>query len=421
MTNVLMEDLKWRGLLYQQTDEQGLEKVLDEEKISLYCGVDPTADSMHIGHIVPLLTLRRFQMHGHRPILLVGGATGMIGDPSGRSDERQLQTTEQIAKNVEGIKGQLERIFDFNTDNGAQMVNNHDWIGSLSIIEFLRDYGKLLGVNYMLAKDNVASRLEGGISFTEFSYMLIQGIDFNHLFNNYNCRVQIGGSDQWGNITTGLEVIRKTHEEEVKAFGITIPLVTKADGTKFGKSAGGSVWLDADKTSPYEFYQFWINTTDADVIKYMKIFTFMEREQIEALEVSVQEEPHLRKAQLTLGEEMTRLIHGQEALDQAIRISKALFSGDLKALTATEMKDAFKDVPSFEMAKEAKNIVDFIVESGVSPSKRQAREDVTNGAISLNGERVTDTAYEVDAADRLEDAFIIVRRGKKNYKMVKFV
>ena len=421
MMNVLMEDLKWRGLLYQQTDEQGLEKVLDEEKISLYCGVDPTADSMHIGHIVPLLTLRRFQMHGHRPILLVGGATGMIGDPSGRSDERQLQTTEQIAKNVEGIKGQLERIFDFNTDNGAQMVNNHDWIGSLSIIEFLRDYGKLLGVNYMLAKDNVASRLEGGISFTEFSYMLIQGIDFNHLFNNYNCRVQIGGSDQWGNITTGLEVIRKTHEEEVKAFGITIPLVTKADGTKFGKSAGGSVWLDADKTSPYEFYQFWINTTDADVIKYMKIFTFMEREQIEALEVSVQEEPHLRKAQLTLGEEMTRLIHGQEALDQAIRISKALFSGDLKALTATEMKDAFKDVPSFEMAKEAKNIVDFIVESGVSPSKRQAREDVTNGAISLNGERVTDTAYEVDAADRLEDAFIIVRRGKKNYKMVKFV
>lgn len=421
MTSTLMEDLKWRGLLYQQTDEQGLGKVLDEEKISLYCGVDPTADSMHIGHIVPLLTLRRFQMHGHRPILLVGGATGMIGDPSGRSDERQLQTTEQIAKNVEGIKGQLERIFDFNTDNGAQMVNNHDWIGSLSIIEFLRDYGKLLGVNYMLAKDNVASRLEGGISFTEFSYMLIQGIDFNHLFNNYNCRVQIGGSDQWGNITTGLEVIRKTHEEEVKAFGITIPLVTKADGTKFGKSAGGSVWLDADKTSPYEFYQFWINTTDADVIKYMKIFTFMEREQIEALEITVQEEPHLRKAQLTLGEEMTRLIHGQDALDQAIRISKALFSGDLKALTASEMKDAFKDVPSFEMMKEAKNIVDFIVESGVSPSKRQAREDVTNGAISLNGERVTDTAYEVDGTDRLEDAFIIVRRGKKNYKMVKFV
>ena len=421
MTNELMEDLKWRGLLYQQTDEQGLEKLLNEEKISLYCGVDPTADSMHIGHIVPLLTLRRFQLHGHRPILLVGGATGMIGDPSGRSEERQLQTTEQIAKNVSGIKKQMEQIFDFNSENGAQMVNNNDWIGSMSIIEFLRDYGKLLGVNYMLAKDNVASRLDSGISFTEFSYMLIQGIDFNHLFDHYGCRVQVGGSDQWGNITTGLEVIRKTHEEEVKAFGITIPLVTKADGTKFGKSAGGAVWLDAAKTSPYEFYQFWINTADADVIKYMKIFTFMGREEIEALEVAVQEEPHLRKAQQALAEEMTRLIHGQEALDQAIRISKALFSGDLKALTAAEMKDAFKDVPSFEMAKEAKNIVDFIVEAGVSSSKRQAREDVTNGAISLNGERITDTAYEVSAADRLEDAFTIVRRGKKNYKMVKFI
>ncbi|MFC5590422.1 tyrosine--tRNA ligase [Sporosarcina soli] len=421
MKNALMEDLKWRGLLYQQTDEKGLEDLLNKEKISLYCGVDPTADSMHIGHIVPLLTLRRFQLHGHRPILLVGGATGTIGDPSGRSEERQLQTMEQIVKNVSGIKKQMEQIFDFNAENGAQMVNNNDWIGSMSIIEFLRDYGKLLGVNYMLAKDNVASRLEGGISFTEFSYMLIQGIDFNHLFNHYGCRVQVGGSDQWGNITTGLEVIRKTHEEEVKAFGITIPLVTKADGTKFGKTAGGAVWLDAEKTSPYEFYQFWINTADADVIKYLKIFTFKEREEIEAMEISVQEEPHLRKAQQTLAEEMTRLIHGQEALDQAIRISKALFSGDLKALTAAEMKDAFKDVPSYEMTKDAKNIVDFIVEVGVSPSKRQAREDVTNGAISLNGERITDTAYEVSAADRLEDAFTIVRRGKKNYKMVKFV
>ena len=421
MKEKLMEDLKWRGLLYQQTDEAGLEDLLNKEKISLYCGVDPTADSMHIGHIVPLLTLRRFQMHGHRPILLVGGATGMIGDPSGRSEERQLQTTEQIDKNVAGIKKQMEQIFDFDSENGAQMVNNNDWVGSMSVIEFLRDFGKLLGVNYMLAKDNVASRLDSGISFTEFSYMLIQGIDFNHLFNNYGCRVQIGGSDQWGNITTGLEVIRKTHEEEVKAFGITIPLVTKADGTKFGKSAGGAVWLDAEKTSPYEFYQFWINTADADAVKYMKIFTFIEREEIEAFEITIQEEPHLRKAQLRLAEEMTRLIHGQEALDQAIRISKALFSGDLKTLTANEMKDAFKDVPSFEMAKEDKNIVDFIVDSGVSPSRRQAREDVTNGAISLNGERVTDTAYEVSATDRLEDAFTIVRRGKKNYKMVKFV
>ncbi|BAQ11777.1 tyrosyl-tRNA synthetase [Bacillus sp. OxB-1] len=421
MKNELMEDLKWRGLLYQQTDEEGLEKLINDEKIGLYCGVDPTADSMHIGHIVPLLTLRRFQMHGHRPILLVGGATGMIGDPSGRSEERQLQTTEQVAENVKGIRSQLERIFDFNSENGARLVNNNDWIGAMTFIEFLRDYGKLLSVNYMLAKDNVASRLEQGISYTEFSYMLIQAADFNHLYSNYGCRVQIGGSDQWGNITTGLEVIRKTHDEEAKAFGITIPLVTKADGTKFGKTAGGAVWLDAKKTSPYEFYQFWINTADADVIKYLKIFTFLKKDEIEALEVSVQEEPHLRKAQKTLAEEMTRLIHGPEALDQAIRISAALFSGDLKALTVDEMKDAFKDVPTYEMEKSDKNIVDFIVESGVSSSKRQAREDVTNGAISLNGERVTDTAYEVGSADRLDDAFIVVRRGKKNYKMVKFI
>ncbi|WP_301109433.1 tyrosine--tRNA ligase [Sporosarcina sp.] len=421
MTNELMDDLRWRGLLYQQTNEEGLEKLLTDEKISLYCGVDPTADSMHIGHIVPLLTLRRFQLHGHKPILLIGGATGMIGDPSGRSEERQLQTTAQVEDNVRGIKKQLEMIFDFQTENGAKLVNNNDWIGSMSLIEFLRDYGKLLSVNYMLAKDNVASRLDQGISFTEFSYMLMQGADFNHLFDHHNCRVQIGGSDQWGNITTGLEVIRKMHDEEVKAYGFTIPLVTKADGTKFGKSAGGAVWLDAKKTSPYEFYQFWINAADADVVKYLKIFTFLSREEIEALEISVQEEPHLRKAQKTLAEEMTRLIHGPASLEQAIRISAALFSGDLKALTASEMKDAFKDVPTVEMKKEDINIVDFIVQAGVSPSKRQAREDVANGAISFNGERITETDFTVGAEQRLEDAFTIVRRGKKKYSMVKFV
>ncbi|MEK5331747.1 MULTISPECIES: tyrosine--tRNA ligase [unclassified Lysinibacillus] len=421
MTNELLQDLEWRGLLYQQTDAEGMEKLLAEQSVSLYCGVDPTADSMHIGHIVPLLTLRRFQKAGHRPILLVGGATGMIGDPSGRSEERQLQTVEQIDKNVQAIRGQLERIFEFAEDgNGAQLVNNRDWIGNISTIEFLRDYGKLINVNYMLAKDTIASRLDTGISFTEFAYTLIQGIDYNHLYNNYNCRIQVGGSDQWGNITTGLEVIRKTHEEETKAFGITIPLVTKADGTKFGKTAGGAVWLDSKKTSPYEFYQFWINAADADVIKYLKIFTFLTREEIDALAASVEEEPHLRKAQKALAEEMTRLIHGQEALDQAIRITAALFSGDLKALSAEEMKDAFKDVPSIEMAKEAKNIVDLLVEAGISSSKRQAREDVTNGAISVNGEKITDLEYIVDEKDRLEDAFSIVRRGKKKYHMVKF-
>lgn len=420
MTNTLMEDLKWRGLTYQLTDEEGMAKLLDDEKVALYCGVDPTADSMHIGHIVPLLTLRRFQLHGHKPILLIGGATGMIGDPSGRNEERQLQTVEQIDKNVLGLKAQMERIFDFTSENGAKLVNNKDWIGSMSVIEFLRDFGKNIGVNYMLAKDTVASRLEGGISFTEFSYMLIQAIDFNHLYKNFGVKIQVGGSDQWGNITTGLEMIRKMQDEEAKAFGMTIPLVTKADGTKFGKSASGSVWLDPKKTSPYEFYQFWINTADADVIKYMKIFTFLGREEIEAFEVTVQEEPHLRKAQKALAEEMTRMIHGQEALDQAIRITAALFSGDLKSLSADEMKDAFKDVPSVEMAKEDQNIVDLIVAANISSSKRQAREDVTNGAISINGEKVTDVEFVVGSDSRLDDAFCIIRRGKKKYHMVKF-
>lgn len=421
MTNTLIEDLKWRGLAYQLTDETGMVDLLNKESISLYCGVDPTADSMHIGHIVPLLTLRRFQMHGHRPVLLIGGATGMIGDPSGRSEERQLQTTEQIDLNVKGLQKQMERIFDFNSDNGAILVNNRDWIGSMDVIEFLRDYGKYIGVNYMLAKDTVASRLEGGISFTEFSYMLIQAIDYNHLYNEHQCRIQVGGSDQWGNITTGLEMIRKTHSDETKAFGMTIPLVTKADGTKFGKSASGSVWLDAEKTSPYEFYQFWLNTADADVIRYMKIFTFLTREEIEAFEVTVKEEAHLRKAQKALAEEMTKMIHGEAALENAIRITNALFSGDIKSLSANEMKEVFKDVPSIELAKEDKNIIDLIVEGEISSSKRQAREDVTNGAISINGEKITDVGYVISATDRLDDSFAIVRRGKKKYHMVKFV
>jgi len=420
MTNLLLEDLQWRGLLYQQTDAEGMEKLLNEESVSLYCGVDPTADSMHIGHIVPLLTLRRFQMAGHQPILLVGGATGMIGDPSGRSEERQLQTVEQVEKNVQGIKKQLERIYDFNSENGAKLANNRDWIGSMNTIEFLRDYGKLINVNYMLGKDTISSRLDTGLSFTEFAYTIIQGIDFNHLYDNFNCRIQVGGSDQWGNITTGLEVIRKTHEEETKAFGITIPLVTKADGTKFGKTAGGAVWLDAEKTSPYEFYQFWINAADSDVVKYLKIFTFLSREEIEGLETAVETEPHLRKAQKALAAEMTKLIHGEEGLEQAIRITEALFSGDLKALSVEEMKVAFSGVPSVEIAKEDQNIVDLIVEAKISSSKRQAREDVTNGAISINGEKITDLAYTVDAKDRLEDAFAIVRRGKKKYHMVQF-
>lgn len=416
----LLQDLQWRGIVYQQTDEEGLKDTLNKEKISLYCGMDPTGDSMHIGHLLPFMTLRRFQNHGHRPIVLVGGATGLIGDPKA-TEERTLQTIEMVEHNVRALTAQLKSIFDFEGENGALMVNNYDWTKSMDVITFLRDYGKHIGINYMLAKDTIATRLETGISFTEFTYTILQGMDFKHLFENHHCRLQIGGSDQWGNITTGLELIRKMMPEGSKAFGMTIPLVTKSDGTKFGKTESGAVWLDPEKTTPYEFYQFWINAADADVIKYLKFFTFLSREEIEDLEVSVQEEPHLRKAQKALAEEMTRLIHGEASLEQALKISDALFSGDVKKLSAAEIKQGFKDVPTFEHTSgEEIGLVDLLVSAGISPSKRQAREDVTNGAISLNGDKVTETDYVVSEKDQIEGQFTIIRRGKKKYHLIKF-
>ncbi|MCM3692081.1 tyrosine--tRNA ligase [Neobacillus niacini] len=416
----LLQDLAWRGLIYQQTDEESLKDLISKEKISLYCGVDPTADSMHIGHMVPFLTLRRFQQHGHRPVVLVGGATGLIGDPSGKSEERKLQTLEAVQKNVEGIQKQLESIFSFDGENGAVMVNNYDWAGSMDIVTFLRDIGKHIGVNYMLAKDTIASRLDSGISFTEFTYTILQAMDFNHLYENFNCKLQVGGSDQWGNITSGLELIRKMQPEGSKAFGVTIPLVTKADGTKFGKTEGGAVWLDAKKTTPYEFYQFWINAADADVVKYLKYFTFLSHEEIEALGRSVEEEPHLRKAQKALAEEMTRLIHGEDSLQQAIKITEALFSGDVRSLSASEIEQGFKDVPSFNATEAEANLVDLLVAAKISPSKRQAREDITNGAVTVNGERITDTTYLLQDTDRIEGQFTIIRRGKKKYSLIKY-
>ena len=420
MTN-LLDDLRWRGIIYQETDAEGMKEVLDKEKISLYCGVDPTADSMHIGHLLPFLTLRRFQKHGHRPIVLVGGFTGLIGDPSGKSEERQLQTMEQVDLNVQGIKNQLENIFDFEGESGAVMTNNFDWAGPMDLITFLRDYGKHIGVNYMLAKDTVASRLDTGISFTEFTYTLLQAIDFLHLYENFNCKLQIGGSDQWGNITTGLEMIRKMSDEGAKAYGMTIPLVTKSDGTKFGKTEGGAVWLDPKKTTPYEFYQFWINTADADVVSYLKIFTFLEKAEIEALETSVKEEAHLRKAQRTLAEEMTRLIHGEESLEQAIRISAALFSGDVKELSPDEIEQGLKDVPTYEHGQdEESGLVDVLVAGKISSSRRQAREDIQNGAISINGERVTDIEYTLGEDDKLGGKFTVIRRGRRRYHLVNY-
>ncbi|HAR4528289.1 TPA: tyrosine--tRNA ligase [Staphylococcus aureus] len=419
MTNVLIEDLKWRGLIYQQTDEQGIEDLLNKEQVTLYCGADPTADSLHIGHLLPFLTLRRFQEHGHRPIVLIGGGTGMIGDPSGKSEERVLQTEEQVDKNIEGISKQMHNIFEFGTDHGAVLVNNRDWLGQISLISFLRDYGKHVGVNYMLGKDSIQSRLEHGISYTEFTYTILQAIDFGHLNRELNCKIQVGGSDQWGNITSGIELMRRMYGQ-TDAYGLTIPLVTKSDGKKFGKSESGAVWLDAEKTSPYEFYQFCINQSDEDVIKFLKYFTFLGKEEIDRLEQSKNEAPHLREAQKTLAEEVTKFIHGEDALNDAIRISQALFSGDLKSLSAKELKDGFKDVPQVTLSNDTTNIVEVLIETGISPSKRQAREDVNNGAIYINGERQQDVNYALAPEDKIDGEFTIIRRGKKKYFMVNY-
>ncbi|HIH1374702.1 TPA: tyrosine--tRNA ligase [Staphylococcus pseudintermedius] len=419
MANALLEELSWRGLVYQQTDEEGIETLLNKEEVKIYCGADPTADSLHIGHLLPYLTLRRFQEAGHRPIVLVGGGTGMIGDPSGKSEERVLQTEAQVDKNVRGIQQQMEQLFDFNVENGPILVNNYDWLSQISLIEFLRDYGKHVGVNYMLGKDSIQSRLENGISYTEFTYTILQAIDFGHLNRVHDCKLQIGGSDQWGNITSGIELMRRMYGV-TDVYGFTIPLVTKADGKKFGKSESGTIWLDPEKTSPYEFYQFWINTSDDDVIKFLKYFTFLSKTDIEALEKSVVEEPHLRKAQTTLAEEVTRFIHGNDALVEAQRISQALFKGDLKSLSAEEIKAGFKDVPQVTLSNETTNIVDALVETKISSSKRQAREDITNGAIYINGERQQDLAYTLSSDDRYDDTFTIIRRGKKKYFMVNY-
>ena len=413
----LLEELKYRDLVYQQTDEEGIKKLLETESVSIYCGTDPTGDSLHVGHLLPFLTLKRFAKYGHKPVVLVGGGTGIIGDPSGRSEERQLQSLETIAENAKKLENQLRNIF--REDENIEFVNNGDWLGKMSMIEFLRDYGKLINVNYMLAKDSVSSRLENGLSFTEFSYTLLQGIDYAYLNEHHGVKMQLGGSDQWGNITTGLEIMRKLRGD-VEAYGFTIPLMLKSDGTKFGKSTGGAVWLDPEKTTPYEFYQFWFNTADNDTISAIKKFTFLEKEEIEKLEESLAKEPHLRLAQKALAEELVKIVHGEAALESALNITKALFSGNIKELTLDELKVAVKGMPKAQLPKEDINIVDFLVESGVVTSKRQAREDVNNGAISINGDKVTDLAFTIDNSSRLEDSFTVVRRGKKNYKLVEY-
>ncbi|WP_031423119.1 tyrosine--tRNA ligase [Exiguobacterium sp. NG55] len=413
----LLKDLEFRGLVNQMTDEEGLKEQL-KQPTTLYTGFDPTADSLHIGHLLPILTLKRFQQAGHQVIALVGGATGMIGDPSGRSDERSLNTLDTVKLFSDRIKDQLSRFLPLEGENPITIRNNYEWTEEMSIIDFLRDIGKHFPISYMLAKDSVDSRMENGISYTEFSYMLLQSYDFLKLYETEKCRLQVGGSDQWGNITAGLELIRRFGHSE-KAFGLTVPLVTKSDGQKFGKTAGGAVWLDADKTSPYEFFQFWINVDDADVIKFIKYFTFMSHEEIEALATEVTEAPEKRVAQRRLAEEMTKLVHGEAGLEQAERITKAFFSGDLTSLQPEDMEDAFKGMPQFELDGE-RNLVDLLVEAKISPSKRQAREDVTNGAIYLNGEREQALDKMITREDTLGE-FTIIRRGKKKYFVIRHV
>ncbi len=415
----ILDDLKFRGLINQYTDEEGLYKFLSNEKITLYAGFDPTADSLHIGHLVPLLILRRFQQAGHQPIALVGGATGLIGDPR-PTTERQLHAKETVLGFTESIRKQLKLFLDFEAvANPSMMKNNYDWIGSLDVITFLRDIGKNFNLNYMLAKETVASRLETGISFTEFSYMILQSYDFLQLNEKENCKLQIGGSDQYGNITAGLELIRKLNPQE-KAFGLTFPLVTKSDGTKYGKSEGNAVWLDAELTTPYEFYQFWVKTPDSDVVNFLKYFTFLSHAEINELERQVQEAPERRAAQKALAEDVTKLVHGEEALKKAIRISEALFNGEVSDLTAAEIRQGFKDVPSYKFTGE-ETLVDLLVNAKICPSKRQAREDITNGAIYVNGIRTQDVATQLNETQRIEGEFTILRRGKKNYFLVNYV
>lgn len=417
----IIDDLMWRGAINQMTDEEGLRQLTQEKSVSLYCGVDPTGDSMHIGHLIPFMILRRFQLAGHRPVIVIGGATGSIGDPSGRTSERVLQTKEQVQHNVEKLTAQMKRLFLTSQEDqeAVRLVNNYDWTKELSLLDFLRDYGKHFNLNTMLAKDVVASRLEVGISFTEFSYQILQSIDFLQLFRKEDVQVQIGGADQWGNITAGLELIRKVEGAEARAYGLTIPLMLKSDGTKFGKSAGGAVWLDPEKTTPYEFYQFWLNQDDRDVIKYIKYFTFLEKEEIEALEVSVQEEPHKRQAQKRLAEEVTRFVHGEAALQDALKITNALFTGDVQQLNADEIEQGFKNMPTFESEKVEQNLATWLVDLGIEPSRRQSREDIQNGAISINGEKITDLEHIWTPEQSFEGRFVLVRRGKKKYFLVK--
>ena len=413
----IIDELEWRGAINQTTDKEALKELTENKNIGLYCGTDPTGDSLHIGHLIPFMILKRFQLAGHHPVIIIGGGTGAIGDPSGRKTERTLQTESQLEHNKKALTEQMKKLFG--TENFT-IVDNYTWLKNFTMIDFLRDFGKLFNVNTMLNKEVVASRLDSGISFTEFTYQILQAVDFLHLYQNNFVQLEIGGSDQWGNITAGIDLIHKVEGPDAKVYGLTIPLMLKADGTKFGKTAGGAIWLDPKKTSPYEFYQFWINQDDCDVVKYLKYFTFLSKDEIDELAEKVQKEPWKREAQRRLAEEVTKFVHGEEGLAEAQRITKALFSGDVADLTTEEIEQAFKDVPSVEVANEKKNIILWLVDdTKIEPSRRQARQDVENGAIHINGEKVTDVDAEIDPSSHFDGKFVIVRRGKKRYFLVR--
>ena len=415
----IIQDLQSRGLIAQTTDAEALDALLNEQKIALYCGFDPTADSLHIGHLLPVLALRRFQLAGHTPVALVGGATGMIGDPSFKAAERSLNTLETVQQWVQSIRGQLEPFLSFEGGNAAIMANNYDWFGGMGCLDFLRDIGKHFSVNAMLAKESVKQRIERddvGISFTEFAYALLQGYDFAELNKRHGVMLQIGGSDQWGNITWGIDATRRLNQQSV--FGLTLPLVTKSDGTKFGKTEGGAVWLNAKKTSPYQFYQFWLKVADADVYKFLKYFTFLSVEEIDAIEAADQASGTKPEAQRILAEEMTRLIHGEAALEAAQRISASLFAEDQSNLTETDFEQlALDGLPAFEVSGEL-NIVQALVQSGLAKSNNEARGFVSQGAAVVNGAKVGSDAYVLADADKRFGTYTIVRRGKRNHALL---
>ncbi len=406
----LYEELQWRGLIHAVTDEGVIEK-LNRGELTFYLGADPTGDSLHVGHMLVYLFAKRLEMVGNKPIFLIGGATGSIGDPK-PGGERQLLSAEQTAHNAECLHNQVLNMFN------CEMVNNYDWTHNLDILTFLRTYGKFFNVNYMINKETVKARLESGISYAEFSYQILQALDFEHLYRTKGCQLQVGGQDQWGNITSGLELIRKMNGADSVAYGITVPLVTKSDGTKFGKSESGAVWLDPKKTSPYQFYQFWINTSDQDVVKRLKQFTFLSKEETERVIAEWEQAPHQRLAQKVLAKEITTLVHGEQAYEQALRVTEALFSGKVQELSLEEIEMGFEGIPSAEITEDT-NIIDALVMVKAASSKREAREFIQNGAVLINGVQEKSLEFIISKDNALGGKYTIVRRGKKNYYLLK--